>query len=76
MIQLDNDDDTNPIHTGYIDFSDKRCVAFSGVGNFGFAGNSVRFEGFITQLLGGPLTMKWPDFDREVYESERVGRWR
>lgn len=74
MIQLDND--TNPTNAGYIDFSDKRCVAFSGVGNFGFAGNEVRFEGFMTQLLGGPMTMKWEDFSREAYEREWGARWR
>lgn len=74
MIQLD--DNNHPTHTGYIDFSDKRCVAFTGVGNFGFAGNTLKFEGFITQLLGGPMTMKWDEFSREAYERERVGRWR
>lgn len=73
MIQLDND--TNPTNTGYIDFADKKCVAFSGVGNFGFAGNAVRFEGLMTQFLGGPMTMKWEEFSREVYERERVSRW-
>ena len=38
MIQLDDDDD-DATHTGYIDFSDKKYLTFSGVGNFGFAGN-------------------------------------
>lgn len=74
MIQVD--DDANPTHTGYIDMLDKRCVTFSGTANFGFAGNSVRFEGFKTQFLGGPMTMKWEHFSREAYERERANRWR
>lgn len=74
MIQLDND--TNPTNTGYIDMSDKRCVAFSGVGNFGFMGQQVRFEGFMTQLLGGPMTMKWEHFSKEAYERENEARWK
>lgn len=73
MIQLD--DDTNPTNTGYIDMSDERCMAFSGVANFGFAGEKVRFDGFKTQLLSGPATNKWKGFSKEVYEKERAGRW-
>ena len=74
VIQLDSD--KNPANTGYIEMSDKRCVAFSGVANFGFAGEKVRFEGFKTQLLGGPLTMKWESLSEDAYERERVARWR
>lgn len=68
MILLD--DDTNPTHTGYIDMSDERCVAFSGVGNFGFLGHKARFEGVMTGKWGGPMAVKWENFSREVYEWE------
>lgn len=74
QIQLDSK--TDPTHTGHIDFSDARCVTFSGVADFGFVGRQVRFEGFETQHLGGPQTKKWGDYSEEMYERERVGRWR
>lgn len=75
QIQLDSSE-TNPTHTGYLDFPDARCVTFSGVGDFGFVGHEIKFEGFKTQFMGGPATKKWEDYSEEVYETKRVGRWR
>lgn len=61
---------------GYLDFTDDDFVAFKGVASIPAAGNKVPLEGFKISAEAASSADAWSNFSEDVYEEERVSRWR
>ena len=72
VIQLDRDKS----NIGYLDFTDSTLTEFAGVASLSFVGENVSFQGFKFGPAFGPFSNLRNDYTEEIYEQERVDRWR